>query len=107
MSPELRPKSLGTFEKRAPGLFAFAKTSHSLAFYMTSVEGYTAPYKIKMHPTTINNISLVDIFGLILGLKSQFANTKLFAPTFICAGFSKSSARCCRKRIGCDEHGEH
>ena len=60
---------------------------------MTSVEGYTAPYKTKMHPTTINNISLVDIFGLILAPKSQFANTKLFAPTFICAGCKPSFAR--------------
>ena len=50
---------------------------------MTSVEGYTAPYKIKMHPTTINNISLVDIFGLILGLKSQsFSRQPSFARAF-------------------------
>ena len=59
----------------------------------------------------INNIGLVDqyfwshFWSLILVLKSQFANSKLFAPTFICADFSKSSARCCRKRIGCFQHG--
>ena len=54
---------------------------------MTSVEGYTAPYKIKMHPTTINNISwlifLVSFWALNPNLLTQsFSRQPSFARAF-------------------------